>query len=131
PRTRAVAAVGARTPDRLLARARRWGEEAAARLATLPGEADVLVTPTMPAPPARVGALSGLATLAKAGSVVPFTSPWNVTGQPAMSIPAGHTPDGLPLAVQLVGRPGEEALLLSLAAQLERATGFPDRHPPL
>ena len=129
PRTRAVAAIGARTPDRLLARARRWGDDAARRLSTLPGGADVLVTPTLAAPPIRIGALSGLATLAKAGRVVPFTPAWNVTGQPAMSVPAGLTADGLPLAVQLVGRPGEEALLLSLAAQLERVTGFAERHP--
>ena len=131
PRTRAVAAVGARMPDTLLARARRWGDEAAATLATLPGGADVLVTPTLAAPPMRVGALTGLGTLARSGRVVPFTPAWNVTGQPAISVPAGHTPDGLPLAVQLVGRPGEEALLLSLAAQLERATGFPARRPAL
>jgi amidase len=131
PRTRAVAAIGTRTPDRLLARARRWGDEAAARLAVLPTGADVLVTPLLAAPPIRIGALTGIGTLAKAGRVVPFTPAWNVTGQPAMSVPAGHTPDGLPLAVQLIGRPGEEALLLALAAQLERETRFPERRPPL
>ena len=131
PRTRAVAAVGARLPDGLLDRARRWGDEAAARLAQLPGSADVLVTPTLAAPQLRIGALTGRATLAKAGRVVPFTPAWNVTGQPAISVPAGLSADGLPLAVQLVGRPDDEALLLSLAAQLERATGFADRRPPL
>ena len=131
PRTRAVAAIGARTPDTMVARARRWGDEAAQALATLPGGADVLVTPTLAAPPIRVGAMSGLGTLARSGRVVPFTPAWNVTGQPAISVPAGQTEDGLPLAVQLVGRPGDEALLLSLAAQLERATGFPARRPAL
>ena len=50
---------------------------------------------------------------------------------PAISVPAGHTADGLPLAVQLVGRPGAEALLLGLAAQLERSTSFADRRPSL
>ncbi len=130
-RTRAVAKVGGRTTDRMLARARRWGDDAAARLATLPGGADVLVTPTLAAPPIRVGALTGLGTLARAGRVVPFTPAWNVTGQPAISVPAGRTADGLPLAVQLVGRPGSEELLLGLAAQLERATSFSDARPPL
>ena len=130
-RTRAVARVGAALPEGLLHKARRWGDEAAARLATLPGEADVLVTPTLAAPPIRVGALTGLGTLAKAGRVVPYTPAWNVTGQPAISVPAGFTHDGLPLAVQLVGRPDSEALLLALAAQLQRATSFPDRRPPL
>ena len=83
------------------------------------------------APPLRIGALTGLATVARAGGVVPFKPAWNVTGQPAISVPAGHTADGLPLAVQLVGRPGSEALLLGLAAQLERTTSFSDRRPPL
>lgn len=131
PRTRAVAAIGARIPDRLLAAARRWGEDAAAALAELPGGADVLVTPTLAAPPIRVGAMTGRSTLARAGRVVPFTPAWNVTGQPAISIPAGHTADGLPLAVQLVGRPGSEALLLALAHSVESVTSFPDRRPPV
>ena len=131
PRTRAVAAIGSRMPDRLLARARRWGDQAAARLAVLPGDADVLVTPTLATPPVRIGTFTGRATLAKVGRFVPFTPAWNVTGQPAVSVPAGATADGVPLAVQLVGRPGSEELLLALAAQLERATGFSERRPAL
>ena len=130
-RTHAAGKLGARLPAGALARAHGASARIAARLATLPGGADVLVTPTLPAPPQRTGAHRGLATLATAGRVVPFTVPWNVTGQPAVSVPAGLTADGLPLAVQLVGRPGDEALLLSLAAQLERATGFASRRPPL
>ena len=131
PRTRAVAAIGGRVTDALVARARRWGDEAAARLAQLPGGADVLVTPVLAAPPIHVGALTGRSTLARAGRVVPFTPAWNVTGQPAISVPAGCTADGLPLAVQLVGQPDSEPLLLALAAQLERATGFSSRRPPV
>lgn len=130
-RTRAVAGIGARVSDAAVARARRWGDRAGAALAQLPGGADVLVTPVLPAPPRRVGSLTGLQTLAKVGSVVPFTPAWNVTGQPALAVPAGSTSDGLPLAVQLVGRPGSEDLLLALAAQLERATAFEERRPPL
>lgn len=126
-----MAVLGARMPDSLLARARRWGDKAAAALATLPGGADVIVTPTLAGPPMRVGAMTGLATLARSGGVVPFTPAWNVTGQPAISVPAGHLPGGLPLAVQIIGRPGSEALLLALAAQLERATSFSDRRPAL
>jgi amidase len=131
PRTRAVAALGQRIPAGLVRRARRWGDAATARLATLPGGADVLVTPVLPDPPALVGAQTGLRTVLTAGRVVPFTPAWNVTGQPAMSLPAGHTDEGLPLAVQLVARPGEEDLLLGLAAQLEDATSFADRRPVL
>lgn len=127
-RTRAVALMGRRLRGRQLARAMRLGREAAARLAELPGGADVLLTPTLATPPQKVGALTGLKTLALAGRHVPFTPTWNVTGQPALSVPAGWTADGLPLAVQLVGRPGSEALLLSVAAQLESDL---DRRPPV
>ena len=131
PRTRAVGALGQRVSARALARGVRWGDETALRLATLPGGADVLLMPTLAAPPREVGSLTGLRTVGLAGRVVPFTPAWNVTGQPAVSVPAGHTADGLPLAVQLVGPPRSEALLLALAAQLERATGFTERRPVL
>ena len=60
---------------------------------------------------------------------VPFTILWNVTGQPAASVPAGCTRDGLPLAVQLVGRPHDESTLLSLAAELEAERRWTDRTP--
>ena len=131
PRTRAVAAVGARVPDRLVAAARRWGDDAAGRLAQLPGGADVLLTPVLAAPPREIGSLTGLRTLALAGLVAPYTPAWNVTGQPAVSVPVGLDDDGLPLAAQLVGRPGSEDLLLGLAAQLEAATGAARARPPL
>ncbi|GAC1441007.1 MAG: amidase [Mycobacteriales bacterium] len=128
-RTRAVATMGARMPDQLLARAQRLGAQAATRLAVLPGNADVLVMPTTPHPALAVGAMDGLRTLALAGRVTPFTAPWNVTGQPALSLPSGLDDDGLPVAVQLVGKPGSEALLLQVAAQLERVLAWPARRP--
>jgi amidase len=128
-RTRAVASMGAKMPAAMVARARRLGDEAAARLGTLPGDADVLVLPTIPHPALPVGSMSGLRTLALAGRVTPFTAPWNVTGQPALSIPSGQTDDGLPVAVQLVGRPHGEGLLLQLAAQLEKRLDWPARRP--
>ena len=62
---------------------------------------------------------------------VPFTVLWNSTGQPAVSVPAGLSPAGLPLAVQLVGRPNQEEPLLSLAAQLEHERPWTDRRPPV
>ena len=131
PRTRAVAAMGARMPDALLARARRLGDEAAQRLSVLPGGADVLALPTIPHGPLPTGSMSGLRTLALAGRVTPFTAPWNVTGQPALSLPSGRTSEGVPVGVQLVARPGEDALLLRLAAQLERVLDWPADRPPL
>ena len=62
---------------------------------------------------------------------VPYCAPFNHTGQPAASVPAGFTDDGFPLAVQLVARPGDEATLVSLAAQIEAARPWADRVPPL
>jgi amidase len=54
---------------------------------------------------------------------------WNLAGYPAASVPAGLSPEGLPLAVQLVATPGKESLLIGLAAQLERQHPWP-RHAP-
>ena len=56
--------------------------------------------------------------------------PFNVTGQPAMAIPAGFTQDGLPLSLQLIGHPWQEAMLYRIARAYERATGWTERHPP-
>jgi amidase len=128
PRTRAVAAIGRRLRSRPFARAVRLREAATRRLGAAPGGADLLLTPTLATLPSRVESLTGLRTLALAGRRVPFTPAWNVTGQPALSIPAGLSADGLPLAVQLVGPAGSESLLLSVAAQLEDWT---DRRPGL
>jgi amidase len=128
PRTKLVAALGRRLTGRPLARALRLGAQAAERLATLPGGADVLVTPSLAGLPRPVGSLTGRRTLALAGRHVPFTPTWNVTGQPAVSIPAGLSNQGLPLAVQLIGAPGSEQLLLSVAAQLQDWT---DLRPPV
>ena len=61
----------------------------------------------------------------------PFYVLWNSTGQPAVSVPAGFTDDGQPLAVQVVGRPNDETTLLSLAAQIEAVRPWADRRPPL
>jgi amidase len=58
-------------------------------------------------------------------------TPWNITGQPAGAVPAGFTSDGLPLSVQIVGRPNDEATLLSLAAQIEAERPWADTRPPL
>ena len=56
--------------------------------------------------------------------------PFNVTGQPAIAIPAGFTKDGLPLSLQLVGHPFQEAMVYRIANAYERATGWTKRHPP-
>jgi amidase len=85
--------------------------------------------PTTPWPLLRFEGRSVVRAALGAGDIVPFTTPWNVTGQPAASVPAGFTDTGLPLAVQLVGRPHDETTLLSLAAQLESERPWADQRP--
>jgi amidase len=127
-RTAAVARIGRLLRGRPLARAMRLGDEAARRMTHLPGGADVLITPTLAGLPQPAESLQGVRTLALAGRRAPFTPTWNVTGQPALSIPAGFSAEGLPLAVQLIGSHYSESLLLSVGAQLEN---WLDARPPL
>jgi len=62
---------------------------------------------------------------------LPFYPAWNVTGQPAASVPAGFDDDGLPVGVQLIARRGDDARLVALGGQLERARPWADRRPPV
>jgi amidase len=94
--------------------------------------ADVLLTPMTAGPPVEVGRWHGKGTLrALLGESrwYPYAVVWNHTGQPAASVPAKLSSDGLPLAVQLVAPPNEEARLLSLATQLEAERPWADRRP--
>ncbi|MCC5951775.1 MAG: amidase [Acidimicrobiia bacterium] len=95
---------------------------------------DVLVTPTIPEVPWTLGQFGAqpdnpVAGLLRAAAIVPFTAPFNVSGQPAISLPLGQSPTGLPIGVQLVARPGREDLLVGLAAQLEQAAPWQERRP--
>jgi amidase len=132
PRTRTEARVGRllrRTgpapegpPARVVARYRAWFEDH-----------DVLLSPTLAAPPLRVGAYRGKGltrTLLGLSAYMPFCPPLNLVGFPAASVPATTSADGLPLGVQLAATPGGEALLLSVARQLETLRPWP-RHAPL
>jgi amidase len=94
---------------------------------------DVLVTPVVPELPWELGQFASsadnpMAGVLRSAALVPFMAPFNVTGQPAMSVPLGWC-DGLPVGVQLVGRRGAEDVLIALAAQLEVARPWQDRHP--
>ncbi len=95
---------------------------------------DVVLLPTYFHPPIRVGEwanLSSAKTLEKIVQWIAPCPPFNASGQPAISIPGGFSPLGLPIGVQLVGRPAGESTLIALAAQLEQAKPWHDRHPPL
>src|SRR5205807_6813839 len=94
---------------------------------------DVLLTPTLPLPPIATGAGGDddlAAAMARMGGLVAFTMPFNVTGQPAISLPLHWTGDGLPIGIQLVAHFGREDILLALAAQLEQARPWGERRPP-
>jgi amidase len=106
----------------------------AARILELWQEVDVLLTPGLAktAIDAEGGyGHSGPVAFDRAGRFTPFTPPFNLTGQPAVSVPAGFASDGLPLSVQLVGRPGAEDVLYSLAGQIEGAHPWAAERPPL
>ncbi len=102
------------------------------------GGFDMLLTPTVGAPPPAIGFLSGTAEepfrgLARAAPYGMFTLPFNMSGQPAISVPLYRTADevpGLPIGSQLVGAYGREDLLLRVAAQLEEMQPWIDERPP-
>jgi amidase len=97
---------------------------------------DALLTPGLAQRPLPLGTLDPsapdpMSTFTRSGLFSPFTPIFNATGQPGISVPLLQGEDGLPLSVQLVGRPAGEGPLLALAAQLEAARPWADRRPPL
>lgn len=97
---------------------------------------DLLLTPTQGAPPPRIGTLVSseeepLKPFLLSAPYGAYTLPFNLSGQPAISLPSHWTEDGLPLGAQLVGPYGREDLLLQVAAQLEEAVGWLERRAPL
>jgi amidase len=97
---------------------------------------DVLLTPGLGEKQVEIGEIDTMsdnpaATFARCGAFTPFTPIFNVTGQPAVMLPLHQWDDGLPMAVQLVGPPAGEELLLSLSAQIETAAPWADRRPQL
>ncbi|GAA1285005.1 amidase family protein [Saccharothrix xinjiangensis] len=131
--TRAVAALGRSLP----------APAVRAALAQQPGltdhanrvfaDHDLLLTPVLTRPPLRVGQwrrLPTTAALLAAARLTTFLPLWNITGNPAAAVPAGHTRTGLPLSVQLVAAPDGEPTILTAAGQLQRARPWTDRRPP-
>lgn len=127
------------TPDFLLADAELQG--LARAVLTWAAPYDAILTPALATAPVGATELDPdgpdpMAGFAAGGRFTPYTAIVNVTGQPAIALPlyarpAGDAAAGLPLGVQLVGRPGEEATLLALAAQVEAAAPWADRVAPL
>ena len=137
PINRALAedAVATPSPDHTLSVYRL--QAAVRRIVAFWDDVDVLLTPTLALSPVPIGwtfeETDGDAHLAFARQILftPFTPVINVTGQPAISLPLHWSADGLPIGVQLVGRPFAEATLVRLAAQLEQARPWADYRPPL
>ena len=97
---------------------------------------DLLLTPTLGAPPLSLGALTPsadapLAAWDKLVSFIPFTPVQNLTGEPAISLPLHWNASGLPIGVQVVAPWGREDVLIRLAAQVEQARPWRDRRPPV
>jgi amidase len=131
-RTRSFAALGGLIPRSVLERSIAGEAKLRERLNLVFEGCDVLMTPAVAAPPPAIGRLQGRGavwTLNTVAGWVPYNGVWNVTGQPAASVPAGFSPEGLPQAVQIVGRESDEATLLSLAAQLESARPWAQERP--
>jgi amidase len=132
--TRGLAGLGRRIPASLVRRARAQEAGDRERVGALFADHDVLLTPALTRLPPPVGEWLGLPAPMLLNGMVNFAAPlalWNHTGQPAAAVPVETAPGGLPVAVQLVGRPGDEGTLLSLSAQLETATGWLARRPEL
>jgi amidase len=109
-------------------------QRASREIAAVFGPLDVVLTPTLAEPPPALGTFDSppdnpLAGIIRSAAFVPFTPAFNVTGQPAVSLPLHWNGAGLPIGVQAVGRYGDEETLLSLATQLEEAQPWADRRP--
>ena len=124
-RTRQIARLGRPFGPGSIARSRNAGDRWGAAVHDDLG-VDVLLTPVMSGPALPVGRFDGrggLRTVLGMNSFYPYTAQWNHAGVPAVSMPTGRTEDGLPLAVQLIARRGDDATLMSLAGWLERSQG--------
>jgi amidase len=134
-RTRGFGRLGSILPRSLYERARGEGRAAdAARVNAIFDDHDVLVMPVMGGtalPVRRWEGKGALQTVLGMSRFYPYCVPWNHLGNPAMAVPSGFDADGMPLSIQVIGRPGAEATLLSLAAQIEAERPWADRRPPI
>jgi amidase len=114
--------------------AREWIGLWARRMAQFWTGHDLLLTPTLGAPPPELGWFTADGPEqegVRIGGFIPYTAQFNMTGQPAVSLPLHWTPEGLPVGVQLVAAYGREDVLVRIASQIEQAAPWADRRPPL
>jgi len=133
-RTRGFGKLGGLLPDKLYEAALKGRDADERRVNAIFDHCDVLVMPAMGGtaiPVRRWQGRGALHTVLGMSRFYPFCIPWNHLGNPAMSVPMGIAADGLPTAVQIVGRPGDEGTLYSLAAQIEAARPWADKRPPI
>ncbi|HKT43280.1 MAG TPA: amidase, partial [Gaiellaceae bacterium] len=137
PINRALAEDAVATPSPAMTVSLYRLQSEARKLVAFWSDVDVLVTPTLALPPVPIGWTfedtdgDPRAAFLRQFFFTPFTAVFNVTGQPAMSLPLHRSADGLPIGVHFVGRPFADATLVRLAAQLEQARPWIDYRPPL
>jgi amidase len=133
PLTRWLVETGRRIGARELAAAVGWLTKYERRLIRQLARFDAVLTPSLAMTPRPIGWYDAGDPMRDFGQQVqytPFTSFVNVSGLPAITLPVHVTESGLPMGVQLIGRPGGEDVLLSIGAQLERRLHWEQRHPP-
>jgi len=133
-RTRAFARIGGLLSDRRINAIRGAESEVVERVQSIFDDVDVVVTPGTATGPSKVGAYQrrgAISTLTLVAQRVPFQAMFNVTGQPAAVVPWDLDSKGVPTSIQIVGRPFDEATLLSLGAQIEQARPWAQRRPPV
>jgi amidase len=133
-RTKETARLGAWVRPRTVEWAIRAGDRSSVKANRVFGRCDLLLTPAVANRPLLAGAVQGLGTVRSLLTSLPvsaYAALWNVTGNPAASVPAGFARDGLPLSVQLVGRVDDEPTILAVAAQLEHVLPWAQARPSL
>jgi amidase len=132
PRNAAYRRAGAALGAVAYLQSRAWIGMWARRMAQWWNDHDLLVTPTLGTPPPELGWFTAEGPESEGkriASFIPYTAQFNMTGQPAISLPLHWTPGGLPVGVQLVAAYGREDLLIRVASQLEQAAPWADRRP--
>ena len=132
-RSRVLGRIGRAMPKSAATSARDREPEHRRRVFRIFDDYDIVLTPTSARPPAPIMAIEGHGApraLNRQWRHLPFSGVWNALGNPAASVPAAITKSGLPIGSQLVAPPNGEGTILSLAAQIEAETGWPERIPP-